>query len=104
MGLSEQEQARVHLCGLVHDIGKIGLAASVLEKPGALTLDERRMMESHSEIGERILANVADYAESRPSSDTIMSAWTETVILTASQTTVYPCYHGLSQLRTPTTR
>jgi putative two-component system response regulator len=63
MGLSEEEQARVHLCGLVHDIGKIGLSASVLEKPGALTLEERRTMESHSEIGERILTNVADYAE-----------------------------------------
>jgi putative nucleotidyltransferase with HDIG domain len=63
MGLTEAEQARVHLCGLVHDIGKIGLPASVLEKPGALTLEERRMMESHSQIGERILTNVADYAE-----------------------------------------
>ena len=35
----------------------------LLEKPGALTLDERRQMEQHSVIGERILANVEDYAE-----------------------------------------
>ena len=33
------------------------------EKPGALTLAERRVMETHSEIGERILAKVEDYAE-----------------------------------------
>jgi putative nucleotidyltransferase with HDIG domain len=63
MGLSEQEQELIHLCGLVHDIGKIGLPAGLLEKPGALTLDERRQMETHPAIGERILSKVADYAE-----------------------------------------
>ena len=63
MGLSDAQQQLVHLCGLVHDIGKIGLPAGLLEKPGALTLEERRLMETHSEIGERILAKVDDYAE-----------------------------------------
>jgi putative nucleotidyltransferase with HDIG domain len=55
MGLSEEQAELVHLCGLVHDIGKIGLPAGLLEKPGPLTLEERRQMEQHSEIGERIL-------------------------------------------------
>jgi putative nucleotidyltransferase with HDIG domain len=63
MGLGDAEQELAHLCGLVHDIGKIGLPPGLLEKPGALTLEERRQMEKHSEIGERILANVDDYAE-----------------------------------------
>jgi HD domain/ECF-type riboflavin transporter, S component len=63
MGLTEREQELVHLCGLVHDVGKIGLPAGLLEKPGALSLEERRQMEQHSAIGERILKNVADYAE-----------------------------------------
>lgn len=63
MGFSESEAALAHLCGLVHDIGKIGLPAGLLEKPGALTLDERREMQRHSEIGERILGNVDTYAE-----------------------------------------
>jgi putative nucleotidyltransferase with HDIG domain len=63
MGLSEPDQQLAHLCGLVHDIGKIGLPPGLLEKPGALTLDERRQMEKHSEIGERILAKVDDYSE-----------------------------------------
>lgn len=63
MGLSEDEQNLVHLCGLVHDIGKIGLPAGLLEKPGALTLEERRQMEEHSAIGEHILSKVDDYAE-----------------------------------------
>jgi putative nucleotidyltransferase with HDIG domain len=63
MELSEAQGELAHLCGLVHDIGKIGLPAGLLEKPGALTLDERREMQRHSEIGERILANVDTYAE-----------------------------------------
>lgn len=63
MELSEDTRQLAHLCGLVHDIGKIGLSPGLLEKPGALTLDERRQMEKHSEIGEGILSNVEDYAE-----------------------------------------
>ncbi len=63
LGLAEEEQQLAHLCGLVHDVGKIGLPPGLLEKPGALTLAERRQMEKHSEIGERILAKVEDYAE-----------------------------------------
>ena len=63
MGLPAEQVHLVHLCGLVHDIGKIGLPPGLLEKPGALTLEERRQMEEHSVIGERILAKVDDYAE-----------------------------------------
>lgn len=63
LGLSEDDQQLAHLCGLVHDIGKVGLPVGLLEKPGALTLEERRKMEEHSAIGERILAKVDDYAE-----------------------------------------
>lgn len=63
MGLDAEQQELAHLCGLVHDIGKIGLPAGLLEKPGALTLDERRQMQRHSEIGERILAQVDSYLE-----------------------------------------
>jgi putative nucleotidyltransferase with HDIG domain len=61
LGLSSTEQDLAHLCGLVHDIGKVGLPAGLLEKPGPLTLDERRQMEEHSVIGERILENVEGY-------------------------------------------
>jgi len=63
LGLSAAEQELVRLCGLVHDIGKIGLATGLLEKPGPLTLSERRQMEEHAVIGERILAKIEDYAE-----------------------------------------
>lgn len=63
LGLPDDQIELVHRAGLVHDIGKVGLPASLLDKPGALTLDERRLMEEHSAIGERILAKVDDYAE-----------------------------------------
>ena len=63
MGLSEAEQQKAHVAGLVHDIGKIGLPPGLLEKEGPLTLEERRVMQSHSEIGERILANLETYRE-----------------------------------------
>jgi len=63
IGLSPAEQQLAHLAGLVHDIGKVGLPPGLLEKPGSLTLEERRIMEEHSAIGERILANVEGYAE-----------------------------------------
>src|SRR5207237_3409440 len=62
LSLPSTEQQKAHVCGLVHDVGKVGLPPGLLEKPGALTLDERRQMERHSEIGERILANVEGYS------------------------------------------
>jgi putative nucleotidyltransferase with HDIG domain len=63
MGLSDEIRDQAYLCGLVHDIGKIGLPPGLLEKPGALTLEERRQMQEHSAIGERILAHVDEYSE-----------------------------------------
>src|SRR5207302_844234 len=39
MGLADEDQQLVHLCGLVHDIGKVGLQLGLIEMPGALTLE-----------------------------------------------------------------
>ena len=63
LGLDPETQQLAHLSGLLHDIGKIGVPPGVLEKTGPLTLQERRKMEEHSVIGERILANVEAYDE-----------------------------------------
>jgi len=43
---------------LLHDVGKIGIPDGILLKPGRLTSSERRRMESHAELGERLLAHV----------------------------------------------
>jgi putative nucleotidyltransferase with HDIG domain len=58
MGLSGDDVELVHLCALVHDIGKYRLPKSVLEKEGPLNLEERRLMEKHPEYGEELLRKV----------------------------------------------
>lgn len=63
MELSDGLQQLAHLAGLVHDIGKIGLPPGLLEDRRPLTLQERRQMQQHAVIGERILRNVDDYSE-----------------------------------------
>ena len=63
MGLPDETQELAYLCGLVHDLGKIGLPASLLLKNGPLTLEERREMQKHSAIGESILERVEAYAD-----------------------------------------
>ena len=44
---------------LLHDVGKIGIPDSVLRKRGPLDADERRLMETHTLMGERMLSDVA---------------------------------------------
>jgi len=48
---------------LLHDIGKIGIPDSILLKPGPLTPQERRTMEQHPLLGERIVARVPGLGE-----------------------------------------
>ncbi len=43
---------------LLHDVGKIGVPDVILLKPGRLTAPERRRMQEHAELGERLLAHV----------------------------------------------
>ena len=55
MGLPEVELERLYRGGLLHDIGKIGVPASILDKRGKLTEEEWAVMRSHVTIGARIL-------------------------------------------------
>ena len=66
LGLDDVELKRVELGALFHDIGKIGIPASILMKPGPLTTEERSMIERHPELGERILAPIDQLAAVRP--------------------------------------
>jgi putative nucleotidyltransferase with HDIG domain len=63
LGLPREQQELAHLAGLLHDVGKVGLPPGILEKQGPLTSSERRVMQEHAVIGERILANVEGYEE-----------------------------------------
>jgi len=58
MGMSEQEVERVHLSGIIHDVGKIGIEDKILRKPAALTEEEYEIMKQHPRKGEHILEAV----------------------------------------------
>jgi putative two-component system response regulator len=44
----------------LHDVGKIGIPDSILLKAGRLTVEERTVMETHTDIGARILSGSDD--------------------------------------------
>jgi HD-GYP domain-containing protein (c-di-GMP phosphodiesterase class II) len=58
LGLDGSQAERVHICGLVHDVGKIGVPESVLMKPGKLTDEEFAIVKLHPEIGHRIIRGI----------------------------------------------
>ena len=58
LGLDEHTVRRVHLSGLLHDIGKIGVPEAVLTKPGRLNKEEYGLMRKHPEIGSKILGDI----------------------------------------------
>jgi two-component system, cell cycle response regulator len=55
LGLTEGELDELHLASQLHDIGKLAIPDEVLLKPGPLDDDERRFIEQHTIVGERIL-------------------------------------------------
>ena len=48
------------LLAVLHDIGKVGILQSVLQKPGVLTPQEWKEMKRHPEIGYRIAQNTPE--------------------------------------------
>ena len=61
MGLPKDIAERVRVGALLHDIGKIGIADSLLQKTGRLTPDEFATLRTHPEIGRRILEGVEGF-------------------------------------------
>ncbi|MEX2217355.1 MAG: HD-GYP domain-containing protein [Phycisphaerales bacterium] len=57
-GLGDAQAEQVHICGLVHDVGKIGVPEAVLSKPGRLTDEEFALIKLHPEIGHRIIRDI----------------------------------------------
>jgi HD-GYP domain-containing protein (c-di-GMP phosphodiesterase class II) len=54
----DHEVERIYMAGLLHDVGKIGVPETVLQKTGKLTPEEFDQMKKHPEIGARILCDV----------------------------------------------
>jgi HD-GYP domain-containing protein (c-di-GMP phosphodiesterase class II) len=66
LGLSEDEQHRIWIAALLHDVGKIGVDDRILKKGGVLTDEEFAQMKAHTVIGEEILTPIVDLREMLP--------------------------------------
>ena len=55
MGCSEEEQHAIFHASAMHDLGKIGIPDAILNKPGKLTAEEWKVMQSHATMGTGIL-------------------------------------------------
>ena len=60
-GLDESEQRRIYRAGLLHDIGKLGVSNTILDKNGPMTPDERTLMELHPRFSLEILQRVSAF-------------------------------------------
>ncbi|NLX94386.1 MAG: PAS domain S-box protein [Clostridiales bacterium] len=63
IGLDSNAVSQLRLAGLMHDIGKIGIAEAILNKPSKLKKDEWTEIKRHTEIGYRILSSVNEFSE-----------------------------------------
>ena len=66
MDLDANTLKQLELGALFHDIGKIGIPTDIIRKPGPLTDEERKVMEEHPALGEKILEPIDRLADVRP--------------------------------------
>ena len=56
--LSSTEQETARVAGLLHDVGKLGIPTEILQKRGALTKDERALVNTHPEMGKQLVSGL----------------------------------------------
>lgn len=66
LGLPPADCERIHLSGMLHDVGKVALERSILHKPGALTPEEWEQVREHPARSAHILGAVQRFAEYIP--------------------------------------
>ena len=66
IGYSDLEAERIRISGLVHDVGKIGVAEAVLCKPGRLTNEEFDIIKTHPRVGHDIMKTIPDLHDILP--------------------------------------
>jgi len=66
LGVDGVELDRLRYGALLHDVGKIGIPAEILRKPGPLTDEERARMDEHTAIGARMLERIPFLAPVAP--------------------------------------
>lgn len=57
LNFSQDEVQTLTLCGMLHDIGKVVIPDEIVKKPGKLTTEEYRIMQTHAQKGYEILQN-----------------------------------------------
>lgn len=73
--LASSDVERIRIGALLHDIGKIGIADAVLQKPGRLTDEEWETIKEHPVIGRRILEGVLGFAPYLPAVELHHENW-----------------------------
>ncbi|MGO9437167.1 MAG: HD-GYP domain-containing protein [Terracidiphilus sp.] len=63
LGLTEQRRSLVHRAALLHDIGKLRVPNSILDKPGKLDPEEWRVVQEHPRLTREILSRVGAFDE-----------------------------------------
>lgn len=58
LGWSEDKQRLLHMCGLFHDIGKLGIPKEILDKPSKLTDEEYSIMKQHTLRGYELIKDM----------------------------------------------
>lgn len=66
LGLPEEDIKRLHIGGLFHDVGKIGVPDNILQKSGKLTDDEYSEIKNHPTIGAHILSTASIFQDIIP--------------------------------------
>ncbi|MCI5620885.1 MAG: response regulator [Lachnospiraceae bacterium] len=61
VGFSEKQQDDIYMMGLLHDVGKIGIPESIINKPARLTEEEYRVIQNHPAMGAKILSNITEF-------------------------------------------
>jgi len=66
LGMSADLVRQVRIGSMLHDVGKIGIQDSILQKPGPLTIKEFDVMKKHPDIGAKIMGTVRMLQEEIP--------------------------------------
>jgi len=66
IGLPQDRVATIRAAGLLHDIGKVGIPDSILNKKGPLTEEEWEPVREHPKLGVEILRHIIDLANCLP--------------------------------------
>lgn len=62
-GFAPKIQNDIYMMGLLHDVGKIGIPDSIINKPAKLTDEEYGVIKNHSAMGAKILENITEFPQ-----------------------------------------